>query len=296
MYQDFYGLTAKPFSLTPDPEYFYGSSSHANALELVRHGLRQRVGVMTLTGISGAGKTTLCRTILQLGDDTFERSTFMSLVLNPYLTADELLQVVLQDFGVISREEASAGRLAQVSTQDLLRTLHDFLRSLVPLGAAAVLLVDEAQKLSLPMLQQLQRLAGLTENGRPLLQILLVGQLGLKDVLRNPAVAALASQISIRYRLRPLAADETAAYVAHRLQVAGAVEPDLFTSRALHAVHRSSRGNPRLINLMCERALQAGFTEGHPVVDAQLVLRAAAGLGLAPSEGVLSWFRRVAAL
>ena len=296
MYQDFYGLTAKPFSLTPDPAYFYGSSCHANALELVRHGMRQRVGLMTLTGISGAGKTTLCRTILELGDESLERSTFMALVLNPYLTADELLQVILQDFGVISREEAAAGRLSQVASQDLLRTLHDFLRSLVPLGAAAVLIVDEAQKLSLPVLQQLQRLSGLTENGRPLLQILLVGQLGLRDVLRHPAIAALASQVSIRYRLRPLAHDETAAYVVHRLQVAGASSAELFSPRALGAVHRSSGGNPRLVNLMCERALQAGFAEGRHVVDADLVLRAAAGLGLAPSEGVLSWFRRVAAL
>ena len=296
MYQDFYGLSAKPFSLTPDPAYFYGSACHANALELVRHGLRQRVGLMTLTGISGAGKTTLCRTILQLGDESLERSTFMALVLNPYLTADELLQGILQDFGVISREEANAARLSQVPPQELLRTLHVFLRSLVPLDAAAVLLVDEAQKLSLPALQQLQRLAGMVENGRPLLQIVLAGQLGLKDTLRQAPIAALASQVSIRYRLRPLGFEETAAYIEHRLQVAGASGPALFTPRALQAVHRSSGGNPRLINLMCERSLQAGFADARPVVDADLVLRAAAGLGLAPSAGVLGWFRRVAAL
>ena len=175
MYQDFYGLTAKPFSLTPDPEYFYGSSSHANALELVRHGLRQR------SRRDDVDRHQRRRQDDALPDDPPARRRHARAQHvhgarpQSVLTADELLQVILQDFGVISREEASAGRLAQVASQDLLRTLHDFLRSLVPLGAAAVLIVDEAQKLSLPMLAAVAAPGRVDREGRPLLQILLVG-------------------------------------------------------------------------------------------------------------------------
>jgi general secretion pathway protein A len=292
MYQDFYGLHAKPFSLTPDPAYFFPSVCHANALDLVRHGIRERKGLMVITGTSGTGKTTLCRTVLE----ELDRNTFTALVLNPYLSPDELLRVVLQDFGVISREEANAG-LSRIAAGDLLRTLHDFLRSLLPLGACAVLLVDEAQKLGVPVLQQLQRLAGLSERGQPLLQTVLVGQLNLKDALRAPGVDRISSQVAIRYRLRPLNGDETASYVAHRMRLAGEPSAGTFGARAAQAVHRSAGGNPRLINLICERALQIAFAAGSASIDAHVVLRAASGLGLATSEGsVLSWLRRVAAL
>jgi general secretion pathway protein A len=294
MYQEFYGLIAKPFSLTPDPAYFFRSPCHGNALDLIRHAIRQGSGLMTITGTSGLGKTTLCRTILEeLGLDGLDRNTFTSLVLNPYLSPEDLLQVVLQDFGVVSRQEASAARLAHVPVNELLRTLHDFLRSLPSLDARAAILVDEAQKLPAPALHQLQRLAMLSERGRPLLQIVLVGQLNLKDTLRTQ----LSSGVAIRYRLRPLNADETASYVAHRMRVAGERAAGTFTARALHAVHRATGGNPRLVNIICERALQTAFAGGSASIEADVILRAAEGLGLAPTGGsVLGWFRRVAAL
>jgi general secretion pathway protein A len=291
MYEEFYGLREKPFSLTPDPAYFFRSPSHGNALEVIRHGLRSREGVIAITGTSGTGKTTLCRTVLE----QLDRDTFTALVLNPYLSDEDLLRLILQDFGVISREEMKQGRLSGIGAAELLRTLHDFLRSLVPLGARALLIVDEAQKLTLPVLGQIKRLACLGGTDT-LLQIVLVGQLGLRDSLRSEELRELDRRVSIRYRLRPLTADETGSYVAHRLSVAGD-RAATFTSRALHGVHRATGGNPRLINLLCDRALLAAFAARALHVDQDLVAAAATSLGLVPvRRPVLSWFRRVAAL
>lgn len=293
MYEAAFGLREKPFSLTPDPAYFYPSPSHANGLDLFRHAVERRQGVVVVTGTSGTGKTTLCRTIL----NEVDRNTITALVLNPHVSPDDLVRLVLQDFGVISREEARTGRAAGLGRTELLRTLQDFLRSLVPIGARALLLVDEAQKLPRPVLEQVQRLAGLTERGRPLLQIGLVGQLNLRENLRVPELRALSSSISIRYRLRPLTSDETAAYVSHRMSVAGDDSATRFTPRTLQRIHRVSGGNPRLINVLCDRALLAAYSAGAPQVDVEAIERTAYGLGLEPAGGsVLGWLRRVAAL
>ncbi len=291
MYEAFYGLQEKPFSLTPDPAYFYRSPSHGNGIDLIRHGLHGREGVIAITGTSGAGKTTLCRAVLE----ELDRDTFTALVLNPYVSEEDLLRLILQDFGVISREEVRRGRLASASASELMRTLHEFLRSLVPLGARALLIVDEAQKLTMPVLGQVQRLAGLGGTDT-LLQIVLVGQLGLRDSLRSAELRELDRRVSIRYRLRPLTAEETASYVAHRMAIAGD-RASTFTKRALHRLHRASAGNPRLINLLCDRALLAAFAARARQADAEQVASAAHALGLQPAPSpVLGWFRRVAAL
>src|SRR5687768_15667742 len=134
MYESFYGLREKPFSLTPDPRYFYRSPCHANALELVQHGGRSRHGLTVITGTSGTGKTTTCRTILE----SLDRKAFTSLVLNPYVSEEDLLQLILQDFGVISREEIRLGLLAGVRVGELQRTLEDFLKTLTSIGARAL--------------------------------------------------------------------------------------------------------------------------------------------------------------
>ena len=209
MYESFYGLREKPFSLTPDPRYFYRSQCHANALELVQHGGRSSRGLTVVTGTSGTGKTTTCRTILE----SLDRKTFTSLVLNPYLSEEDLLRLILQDFGVISREEIRRGVLSGVRPVDLLRTLEEFLTSLTSLGARALLIVDEAQKLPVQVLDQVKRLTRLAEHAP--LQVVLVGQLGLTDSLRTPDLRSLDERVTIRYRLRPLSVGETAEYVRH---------------------------------------------------------------------------------
>ena len=143
MHEEYYGFAEKPFSLTPDPKYLYKSESHANAIDLLQSAIRRRDGFVVLTGDSGTGKTTLCRAVLE----QLDRRTFTALVLNPFLSEDDLLCLILQDFGVVSRDEIKRGRLAGVSKQELIDTLNQFLLSLLPLRACALLIIDEAQNL-----------------------------------------------------------------------------------------------------------------------------------------------------
>jgi general secretion pathway protein A len=290
MYEPFFGFCEKPFSLTPDPRFFYRSQCHANALELVQHGSRTARGLTVVTGTSGTGKTTTCRMILE----SLDRRTFTSLVLNPYVSDEDLLRLILQDFGVISREEIRRGLLAGVRAGELLRTLQEFLRSLTSLGARALLIVDEAQKLPVHVLEQVKRLTRMAEEAP--LQVVLVGQLGLTDSLRAPDLRPLDERVTIRYRLRPLTAGETAAYVVHRLTVAGGQSSVLFTPKALQRVHLVTGGNPRLINLVCDRALLAAFSVHETRIEPVVVDRAASVLRLEPAGGMtdslFGWMRR----
>ena len=180
MHEDYYGLSEKPFSLTPDPKYLYKSESHANAFDLLQYAIRRREGFIVVTGDIGTGKTTLCRAVLE----QLDRKTFTALVLNPFLSEEDLLRLILQDFGVVSREEMRRGRLAGVSKQDLIDTLNEFLLSLLPLGAGALLIIDEAQNLPRQVLEQIRILSNLETDKEKLLQIVLVGQLNLKELLR----------------------------------------------------------------------------------------------------------------
>ena len=292
MYEDYYGFVEKPFSLTPDPKYLYKSESHANAIELLQYGIRRREGFVVVTGDIGTGKTTLCRAVLEKMD----RRTFTALVLNPFIAEDDLLRLILQDFGVVSREEIKRGRLSGVSKQELIETLNEFLLSLLPLGATAVLIIDEAQNLPRPVLEHIRILSNLETHKEKLLQIVLVGQLNLKDVLKSPDLRQLDQRVSIRYNLRPLTAEETAAYIAHRLTIAGGGSAVSFTLRALESVHRCTAGIPRLINLVCDRALLGAYSERAQRVTAEMVCRGAGTLDLAvPRRSMMSWMRAQAA-
>src|SRR5712671_7063884 len=238
MYEEYYGFAEKPFSLTPDPKYLYRSKSHAEAFDLLQYAIRRREGFVVVTGDIGTGKTTLCRALLE----QIDRTTFTALVLNPFVTEEDLLKRILQDFGVISRDEAKSGRLAHVSKQELIDTLYDFLLSLMPLKASAVLIIDEAQNLPLPVLEQIRILSNLETDKEKLLQIILVGQLNLQTQLRSPELRQLDQRISVRYELKPLTRDEVAAYVSHRVNVAGASAAVRFQPKALDLVYRLSGG------------------------------------------------------
>ena len=292
MYEEYYGFTEKPFSLTPDPKYLYKSETHANAFDLLQYAIRRREGFVVVTGDIGTGKTTLCRAILEQLDSR----TFTALVLNPFITEEDLLRIVLQDFGVVSREEVKRGRLLGVSKQELIDTLNEFLLSLQPLGARALLIIDEAQNLPNRLLEQIRILSNLETEKEKLLQIVLVGQLNLQGVLRSPNMRQLDQRVSIRYELRPLTRDECAAYVAHRLSIAGGGASVTFTARALDLVHRFTGGTPRLINLLCDRSLLGGFSERTNRITPDLVKRAASSLDLrlAPLAWA-TWLRRRAA-
>jgi general secretion pathway protein A len=278
MYESYYGFTEKPFSLTPDPKYLYRSQPHADAFDLLQYAIRRREGFVVVTGDIGTGKTTLCRALLEQVD----RTTFTALVLNPFLTEQDLLKRILQDFGVISRDELKSGRLAHISKQDLIETLYDFLLSLVPLKASAVLIIDEAQNLPLPVLEQIRILSNLETDKEKLLQIILVGQLNLQTLLRSPSMRQLDQRVSIRYELKPLDGETVSAYVAHRLTIAGGNAAVTFTPRALRKVHRRSGGIPRLINLICDRALLSGYSLRTNRITPQMVAHAAESLDVPP--------------
>ena len=292
MYEDYYGFVEKPFSLTPDPKYLYKSESHANAFDLLQYGIRRREGFIVVTGDIGTGKTTLCRAVL----DQLDSRTFTALVLNPFIAEDDLLRQILQDFGIVSREEMRRGRLAGVSRQELIQTLNDFLLSLLPLRAKALLIIDEAQNLPRPILEFIRMLSNLETDKEKLLQIVMVGQLNLRDVLRSPELRQLDQRVSIRYELRPLTAEETAAYVAHRLTIAGGGSVVSFMPKALQSVYKYSDGIPRVINLLCDRALLTAYSERAMRVTPEMVRKGASSLDLAPLRAsMFAWLRHQAA-
>jgi general secretion pathway protein A len=289
MYEDYYGFTEKPFSLTPDPKYFFKSESHANALELLQYAIRRREGFVVVTGDIGTGKTTLCRALLE----EIDRNTFSALVLNPFLSERDLLTLILQDFGVVSRDDVKRGRVAHVSKQELIETLYDFLLSLLPLRASAVLIIDEAQNLPTPVLEQIRILSNLETDREKLLQIMLVGQLNLQASLKAPEMRQLDQRVSIRYQLKPLTRDEVAAYISHRIRVAGPSTTVSFESKAIDLVHRCSDGIPRLINLLCDRTLLAAFSARTNRVLPGMVKQGSRTLELDSGRtSRFGWFRR----
>ena len=293
MYEEYYGFTEKPFSLTPDPKYLFKSESHANAFELLQYAIRRREGFVVVTGDIGTGKTTLCRALLE----QIDRNTFTALVLNPFLSEEDLLKLILQDFGVVSREDVKRGRLSGISKQELIETIYDFLLGLLPLQASAVLIIDEAQNLPMPVLEQIRILSNLETDKEKLLQILLVGQLNLNPLLKAPQMRQLDQRVSIRYQLRPLNRDEVAAYVSHSLNVAGGSASVTFQPKALDVVHRRSAGIPRLVNLLCDRALLAAYSGRTNKVSVDMVHQAAESLELVDRKPPrFSWFRRRAAV
>ena len=293
MYESYYGFVEKPFSLTPDPKFLYRSPSHAGAFELLQYAIRRREGFVVITGDIGTGKTTLCRALLE----EIDRTTFTALVLNPFLSEEDLLKRILQDFGVISRDDVKRGTLAHVTKQELIDALYDFLLGLIPLKASAVLIIDEAQNLPLSVLEQIRILSNLETDKEKLLQIILVGQLNLQTLLRSPELRQLDQRVSIRYRLEPLDGDGVAAYVTHRLAIAGGSGAVSFTAKALETVHRLTGGIPRLINLICDRALLSGFSERANRITPEMVAHAAESLDVQPSSRPrFGWILRQASL
>ena len=280
MYEHYYGFSEKPFSLTPDSKYLFRSESHANAFELLQYAVQRREGFAVITGDIGTGKTTLCRALLE----QLDQRVFSALVLNPFVSENDLLRLVLQDFGVISREQVRSGLLLGVSKQELIDTLNEFLLSLLPLGASAVLIIDEAQNLPLRTLEQIRLLSNLETDKEKLIQIVLVGQLNLATLLRSPDLRQLDQRVAIRYQVKPLSRNEVASYIIHRLTIAGGAHAVTFTHEAVNQVHKASKGIPRLINLICDRALLGGYVERSSRITRPMVEKAIASLDLAESE------------
>jgi general secretion pathway protein A len=260
MYNQFYGFHESPFNITPDPRFLFMSDQHREAYDHVLFGVRERKGFVQLTGEVGAGKTTLCRAVLEeLGP-----GYVTALVLNPCLTADQLLRTILREL----RLPDEGDRVA------CLETLNRFLLEQLSAGADVVLLIDEAQDLSAENLEQVRLLSNLETDQRKLLQIVLIGQPELRDKLNDPTLRQLRQRITVRYHLTPLSRREIERYIGHRLQVAGGNGRPDFTRLAMSAIHRYSGGVPRLINAVCDKALLAGFVDSTDTVSWRQVRRA----------------------
>lgn len=296
-YEPFFGLHEPPFSLAPDPRFLYGSASHSAALDQVTYALERREPLVVITGEIGTGKTLLCRTVLQ----RLRRKTFLSVVSDPLLERDDLLRQLLRDFGVIPKDRT---RSAGASRHELVDALQAFLRSLAPLGAHAVVIVDEAQHLQPAVLEQIRLLSNTDDERGTLLQIMLVGQMDLEALLDRPELRQLHQRVSRRLRLSSLSRDEVRRYIEHRLALArnrpaasnapgaaelarelaewagpaaGGVE---FTSDAFQAVFQLSGGLPRTVNLLCDRSLEEACRSRLHVIDHRVVDTAARALGV----------------
>jgi type II secretory pathway predicted ATPase ExeA/cell division septation protein DedD len=275
-YEPFYGLRAKPFSLSADPRFLFRSQAHGPAFDDLLAGIRRREGLIVLTGEIGTGKTTLCRSVLQ----HLDRRTFAAFVADPFVSREDLLKTLLVDFGVISIGDLTSGRFTGASRSDLSFLLYEFLDSLVPLQAFAVLIIDEAQNLSLPLLEEIRILSEL-ERREKLLQVVLVGQPELRANMKLPQMRQVDQRVSVRCELKALDVDGVAGYVNHRLDVAGRLDRAVeFTRAALEEVHRGSSGVPRLINRICDRALQHACLSRSRQIDTHFIWAALDDLGL----------------
>lgn len=279
-YERLFGLREQPFALTTDPRFHYKTESHRRAFEDLRRGLERGEGFLLLTGDTGLGKTTLSRAVI----DSLGGRTFSAIITNPAVADAELLRLILRDFGVVSREEIRRGRFEKADAQHLHETLESFLRSLTPLDARAVLVVDEAQGLSPRTLEQLRVLGNMEANGRRLIQIILSGQRRLESTLRADDMVQLSQRISRRVQLQPMTKDEVEQYIAHRLRVAGAEAQVGFTPDAIALIHRQSQGIPRSVNLICDRALEEAGADGSSTVAAEHVKRASRALKATGTE------------
>jgi general secretion pathway protein A len=263
VYTDFFGLNEKPFAITPDPRYLYMSARHTDALAHLLYGISESGGFIQLTGEVGTGKTTLIRSLLE----QLPEKADIALILSPQLTTIEFLQAIIDELHCAPSEERTVK--AQIDA------LNAHLMEAHAAGRRVVLIVDEAQTLSPELLEQVRLLTNLETAKQKLLQIILIGQPELRDVLDRSDMRQIAQRITGRYHLEPLTKLDTQAYVEHRLRVAGA-QRDLFTRDAVRALHRCSRGIPRLINVIADRALLAGYTRDRRTIDGGLVRAAAA--------------------
>jgi putative secretion ATPase (PEP-CTERM system associated) len=259
MYERFYNLRERPFSLSPDPDYLYPSRVHTEALNYLRYGIEGHAGFVVITGEIGSGKTTLLQAALR----ALDKRTSVARLVNTMLDARELIEAVMLDFGL----EPQPGQ----SKPHLLRDLARFLVEQRSAGRLALLIIDEAQNLSLSALEEVRMLSNLETEKSKLIQIVLVGQPNLHDVLGRPELEQLRQRVTVRYHLRPLDANETAAYINHRLKKASIGAPVVFPPDATELIGRYSEGLPRKINVIADAVLLFGYGEDKRSVDAALV-------------------------
>ncbi len=279
MYTSFFGLNEKPFSITPDPRYLFMSERHGEALAHLVYGVTESGGFMQLTGEVGTGKTTLVRTLLQ---NRLPENADVAVILNPQLSALEFLETICEELGISGVGEKG-------SSKALIDALNKYLLTAHADGRRTIILVDEAQNLARDVLEQVRLLTNLETSKQKLLQIILIGQPELRELLARTDLRQLAQRITGRYHLKPLSRDESAEYIEHRLRVAGALG-EIFDGAAKREVFNLSQGVPRLINVICDRALLGAYSHESRRVSRTLVRRAAAEVsGQAYKPLLLRW-------
>jgi general secretion pathway protein A len=262
MYRKYFGMKRSPFSIAPDPRFLYVTEQHREALAHLLYGIRGDGGFVLLTGEVGTGKTTICRRILQV----LNKNIVVAFIIHPALSVPELLAAICDEFGI------SYPR--RTSVNDLVHRINGFLLEMHAKRKKAILIIDEAQNLSHDVLEQIRLLTNLETNERKLLQIILIGQPELRDKLARPELRQLAQRIVSRCHLEALSRADVFIYVNHRLRVAGG-RSELFSQEALNSLYVYSRGIPRLINSICDRALLGVFVGQNKIADRATMAQAA---------------------
>ena len=261
MYLEFYGLKQPPFDITPNPRFLFHSTKHREAFNHLLYGIRERKGFVQLTGEVGAGKTTLCRALLEQLDGKFSTA----LILNPVLSGDELMKAIATEYGL---EVKGKDRL------ETMATISDFLLRQTLAGKETVLIIDEAQNLTEELLEQVRLISNIETDDRKLLQIVLMGQPELRERLNSHKLRQLRQRITVRYHLNPLTRVEVGQYIQHRITLAGSRIAPVFTRMAVWRIYGYSQGVPRLVNALCDKALLAGFVERSRRINYRMVGRA----------------------
>ncbi len=247
MYKDFFGLKEKPFSVTSDPNFIFYSRVHKEAFTNLLYGITERKGFLEITGEVGAGKTTLCRALL----NQLDKNTRTAFLFNSTLPESQLLKAMLEDFGAPPSD--------RVNKFALLKQLNSFLLAELARGNNVVLIIDEAQNMKPKVLEEIRMLSNLETEKEKLFQIILVGQPELKKRLDSPELSQLRQRIAVRFHITPLEKDEVDKYIYHRLAVAGSNGDIRFAPDAIEEIYKYSGGIPRLINLVCDRAMLLAY-------------------------------------
>jgi len=269
MYCDFYGLKERPFNVTSDPSFFFFSKKHEEALAHLIYGVTQRKGIIVVTGEIGTGKTTLCRFFLN--HYQLKNKVKTAFILNPYLPEVQLLEAIVSDFGIKSVDKPK---------HSFIQKFNKFLLNESESGNNVVLIIDEAQNLKSRQLEQVRLLSNLETDKHKLLQIILTGQPELNQKLSHYSMRQIQQRIAVRYHITPLNQNEVKNYIEHRLNIAGgSLDKIKFSQEALEEIYNFSSGTPRLINIICDRALLAGFTAEVKIIDLDLIKKCTEELG-----------------
>ncbi len=260
MYRQFFGIKEKPFNVTSDPSFLFMSRKHKEAFSHLIYGIEERKGFLEITGEIGTGKTTLCRALL----NKLNGNTKTAFILNPDLSQLQLLQVIMEDFGI---------EVEKKSKMLMFRQLNKFLLEQLSHNNNVVLIIDEAQNLKPSILEQLRLLSNLETEKEKLFQMVLVGQPELRKKLNSPQLRQLRQRISVRYHILPLDKEEVEKYIMHRLSVAGSIGGIIFEDRAIDLIYGYSGGIPRLINILCDKALLLAFVLETKNLDSNIIIK-----------------------